>query len=73
MKPSTFATTTNINHQILIKMSNIKNWQFAEPGMDFRPALREVQRTLATPPPECFKGVRFTVTPLVNSWLKAHP
>jgi len=54
-------------------MSNIKNWQFAEPGMDFRPALREVQRTLATPPPECFKGVRFTVTPLVNSWLKAHP
>lgn len=46
--------------------------QFLNKGMDFRPAVLKLQKALQTTPPERFKDVRFTVTPVVNDWLKRH-
>jgi hypothetical protein len=46
--------------------------QFLNKGMDFKPAVLTLQQALATPPPERFKNVRFTVVPVVNNWLKTH-
>jgi hypothetical protein len=46
--------------------------QFLNKGMDFRPAVLKLQEALKTTPPERFKNVRFTVTPVVNEWLKKH-
>lgn len=46
--------------------------QFLNKGMDFRPAVLTLQDALKTTPPEQFKNVRFTVTPVVNDWLKKH-
>jgi hypothetical protein len=44
--------------------------QFSGSGMDFRPALLEVRKALDTAPPERFKGVKYTVTPVLEKWLK---
>jgi hypothetical protein len=46
--------------------------QFSDKGMDFRPAVLKLQEALNTTPPERFKNVRFTVTPIVKEWLKKH-
>jgi hypothetical protein len=46
--------------------------QFADKGLDFRPAVVQLQQALQTPPPERFKNVRFAITPIVNEWLKKH-
>ena len=46
--------------------------QFLNKGMDFRPAVLKLQKALQTTPPERFKDVRFTVTPVVDNWLKKH-
>jgi hypothetical protein len=46
--------------------------QFYDKGMDFRPAVLKLQKALNTTPPERFKNVHFTVTPVVNDWLKKH-
>ena len=46
--------------------------QFSGKGMDFRPAVVQLQVALRTTPPERFKNVRFTVTPTVDNWLKKH-
>ena len=47
--------------------------QFSLPGADYRPAVRELRKALDTPKPERFQQVKFTVTPLVDAWLKKHP
>lgn len=47
--------------------------QFSAPGMDFRASVRALRAALDTPKPERFKNVRFTLTPVVDAWLKAHP
>ncbi|MEZ5043516.1 MAG: hypothetical protein R2828_26705 [Saprospiraceae bacterium] len=46
--------------------------QFMNKGVDFRPAILKLQDALKTTPPERFKHVRFTVTPVVKHWLKKH-
>jgi hypothetical protein len=46
--------------------------QFSNKGMDFRPAVYKLKEALATPKPERFKNVRFTVTPVVKHWLETH-
>jgi hypothetical protein len=46
--------------------------QFANKGMDFRPAVLTLQEALQTSSPKQPKNVRFTVTPIVNHWLKKH-
>jgi hypothetical protein len=47
--------------------------QFLVPGADYRPAVQELRNALDTPKPERFKKVKFTLTPLVDEWLKKHP
>lgn len=46
--------------------------QFLNKGVDFRPAVLKLQEALTTTPPEQFKNVRFTITPIVKDWLKRH-
>jgi hypothetical protein len=47
--------------------------QFMLPGADYRPAVQALRKALDTPKPERFEKVKFTVTPLVDDWLKKHP
>ena len=46
--------------------------QFLNKGVDFRPAVYKLQEALKTTPPERFKNVHFTVTPVVKDWLQKH-
>lgn len=46
--------------------------QFLNKGMDFRPAVLKLQEAMNTTPPERFKNVRFSETPVVNEWLKRY-
>ena len=46
--------------------------QFLNRGVDFRPAVVKLREALSTKPPERFKNVRFTITPVVDKWLKKH-
>jgi hypothetical protein len=46
--------------------------QFLVPGADFRPAVQELRNALDTPKPERFKKVKFTLTPVVDAWLRKH-
>ena len=47
--------------------------QFSGLGTDFRPALLEVRKALDTAPPERFKGVKYSITPVLDQWLKNNP
>ncbi len=44
--------------------------QFLNKGVDFYPNVVKLKQALQTPPPERFKDVRFTITGVVDSWLK---
>lgn len=79
---------SNDIHKLIKESNSLQNWhfehfgierlfraieeQFLNKGMDFRPAIVKLQQALNTTPPERFKNVRFTVTPVVDDWLKKH-
>ncbi len=44
--------------------------QFMNQGVDFYPNVVKLKQALQTTPPERFKDVRFTITSVVDSWLK---
>ncbi|GAB4013096.1 hypothetical protein GCM10028808_31070 [Spirosoma migulaei] len=46
--------------------------QFLDQRVDFYPNVVRLKQALDTPPPERFKGVRFSITGVVNTWLKEH-
>ncbi|QHV93980.1 hypothetical protein [Spirosoma endbachense] len=46
--------------------------QFQNQGVDFYPNVLGLKQALDTTPPERFKDVRFTVTGVVNDWLRKH-
>ncbi|QDK81586.1 hypothetical protein EXU85_24430 [Spirosoma sp. KCTC 42546] len=46
--------------------------QFQQQGVDYYPGVLRLQQALNTPPPERFKGIRFTVSAEVDRWLVAH-
>ncbi|GAB3508948.1 hypothetical protein GCM10027341_45410 [Spirosoma knui] len=46
--------------------------QFQGQGVNFYPNVLKLQQALNTTPPERFKGVRFTITDVVDGWLKVH-
>ncbi|GAB3800790.1 hypothetical protein GCM10028819_26790 [Spirosoma humi] len=68
--------------------NNLQNWSFDSYGIanllqaidsqfsgqivTFYPNLIRLQQALNIPPPERFKGIQFTVTGEVDSWLKVH-
>lgn len=43
--------------------------QFQNRGVDFYSSVFKLKQALTTPPPERFKGIRFTVTATVDRWL----
>lgn len=63
----------HFEHFSLERLFRAIDEQFSLPGADYRPAVRELREALDTPRPERFKDVKFTVTPLVDNWLKKHP
>ncbi len=63
----------HFEHFSLERLFRAIDEQFLLPGADYRPAVQELRKALDTPKPERFQHVKFTVTPLVDDWLKKHP
>jgi hypothetical protein len=62
----------HFEHLSLERLFRAIDEQFSVPGADYRPAVLELRKALDTPKPERFKDVKFSVTPLVDHWLKQH-
>ena len=60
----------HFEHLSLERLFRAIDEQFSLPGADYRPAVLELRQALDTPKPERFKNVKFTVTRLVDDWLK---
>ena len=63
----------HFEHFSLERLFRAMDEQFMLPGADYRPAVLELRKALDTPKPERFEKVKFSVTPLVDDWLKKHP
>ena len=48
------------------------DYQFLGKAVNFYPSVLTLKQALCTTPPERFKGVSFTVTKVVDKWLKKH-
>jgi hypothetical protein len=60
----------SFDHFGIERLLRVLDGQLAGKGMDFYPAILEVRKALDTAPPERFKGVKYTVTPILDKWLK---
>lgn len=63
----------HFDHFSLERLFRAIDEQFLLPGADYRPAVQALRKALDTPKPERFAKVKFTLTPLVDDWLKKHP
>lgn len=62
----------HFEHFSLDRLFRAIDEQFSLPGADYRAEVQELRNALDTPKPERFQKVKFTVTPLVDDWLKKH-
>jgi hypothetical protein len=60
----------SFDHFGIERLLRVIDGQLAGQRMNFYPAILEVRKALDTTPPERFKGVKFTVTPVLDKWLK---
>lgn len=60
----------SFDHFGIERLLRVVDGQLAGQGMDFYPAILEVRKALDTTPPERFKGVKYSVTPVLDKWLK---
>ncbi|MCL6260083.1 hypothetical protein M3O96_13360 [Aquiflexum sp. TKW24L] len=58
------------DHFGIERLLRVVDGQLAGQGMDFYPAILEVRKALDTSPPEQYKGVKYSVTPVLDKWLK---
>jgi hypothetical protein len=60
----------SFDHFGIERLLRVVDGQLAGQNMDFYPAILEVRKALDTTPPERFKGVKYSVTPVLDKWLK---
>jgi len=60
----------SFDHFGMERLLRVVDGQLEGQGMDFYPAILELRKTLDTAPPDRFKGVKYTVTPVLDKWLK---
>lgn len=63
----------SFDHFGMERLLRVVDGQLAGQGMDFYPAILEVRKALDTAPPDRYKGVKYTVTPVLDKWLKDNP
>ncbi|WP_113923578.1 hypothetical protein [Cognataquiflexum aquatile] len=63
----------SFDHFGIERLLRVVDGQLAGQGMDFYPAILEVREALDTTPPERFKGVKYSVIPVLDKWLKDNP
>ncbi|MCH6236068.1 hypothetical protein [Cognataquiflexum rubidum] len=63
----------SFDHFGIERLLRVVDGQLAGQGMNFYPAILEVRKALDTTPPERFKGVKYSVTPVLDKWLKNNP
>jgi len=60
----------SFDHFGIERLLRVVDGQLAGQGMDFYPAILEVRKALDTTPPEQYKGVKYSVTPILDNWIK---
>ncbi|MCH6199028.1 hypothetical protein MMU07_05545 [Aquiflexum sp. LQ15W] len=58
------------DHFGIERLLRVVDGQLAGQGMDFYPAILEVRKALDTTPPEQYKGIKYSVIPTLDNWIK---
>ncbi|MCS4435893.1 hypothetical protein [Aquiflexum gelatinilyticum] len=60
----------SFDHFGIERLLRVLDGQLSGLGMDFYPAILEVRKALDTAPPDRFKGVKYSVTSVLDNWIK---